>query len=100
MRYKSQAKQWLASRFNPDRYGDKLNVQNTFDLSVVLNAAQPGKILKKLKRLQGEAIETQPEQMTQPKPQWFVKTSQTWLALNKVKVSRNTGLRLSRKYNF
>ncbi|MDE2099507.1 MAG: hypothetical protein KGL39_19805 [Patescibacteria group bacterium] len=37
-RYKSQAMQWLATKWKPDTYGDKLNVQQTFDLSLVLNS--------------------------------------------------------------
>ena len=68
-RYKSQAMFNLAAKFNPDVYGEKLSVSNTFDLSVVLNASSGGKVLKKLKRLQGDAIETQPVETTQPKPQ-------------------------------
>jgi hypothetical protein len=53
-RYKSQAMFNLAAKFNPDVYGEKINIQNTFDLSLVLNAASGGKLVKKLKRLQPE----------------------------------------------
>ena len=64
LRYKAQGMQWMASRFNPEKYGDKLQVANTFDLTAVLNQVHTPSA-KKLKKLvdrstdQTPAIETQ-----------------------------------------
>jgi hypothetical protein len=53
-RYKSQSMQWLASRFNPEKYGDKLQVANSFDLTAVLNLVHTPSA-KKLKKLVDKA---------------------------------------------
>ena len=49
-RYKSQAMQWYASKWNPDKYGDKLNVQNSLDLSIVLSTVNTKATPKALKQ--------------------------------------------------
>lgn len=46
-RYKSQAMFNLASKFNQERYGEKVNINNTFDLAEVLRIVNgPGKKAK------------------------------------------------------
>src|SRR6185369_10252364 len=59
MRYKSQAMQWLATRFNPEKYGDKLNVHNTNDWTQVLSASLTRKTLRKVQAM-SQPIDVQP----------------------------------------
>ena len=59
-RYKSQAMFNLAAKFNPDTYGDKLNVHNSFDLSAVLTTINGPKTAKRLKQA-SKVIEAQAE---------------------------------------
>lgn len=49
-RYKSQAMQWQAAKWNQDKYGDKLNVQNSLDLSIVLSTVNTKATPKALKQ--------------------------------------------------
>lgn len=51
-RYTSQSKQWLASRYNPEKYGDKMQVQGQFDLFHIVSNLNGGKLEKKLKKAQ------------------------------------------------
>lgn len=64
MRYQSQARQWYASKWNPDKYGDKLNVQNSLDLSIVLstvNTKATPKALKQVTKQVNQIIDAQVE---------------------------------------
>jgi hypothetical protein len=56
-RYKSQAMQWQASKWNQERYGERLNVQNTFDLSVVLSSVN-AKGMKPAKTIEAQVEQT------------------------------------------